>query len=460
MLLSFAQFEREVTAERIRDKFAASKRKGMWMGGVVPLGYDARERKLHVNMPEAETVQWLFASYLELGSVPLLREAAERRGMLSKRRSYKSGRNLGGTPLARGHLYAMLSNPVYIGKVRHKDRIHDGQHAAIVDEGTYDKVQAMLQANAATPRGSTTMQDRHLLTGLIFDETGDRLTPSHASKKGRRYRYYVSNRLLQAKRNQTDGWRLPADQVDRIVVNRIAALLTDRSSLAGMLSIGEAAIPAGRIMAMEIAAEQALSVLRTGTATEKRGLLHSWIGKITISRDEIRIEINLPILQGALLGEAEAIDTIAPAEPIVITLPMRLRRRGIEARLVLDNPSASSSKPDPALVNLLADANHFMEQLTSGNSGTLADLARKTGRAPTEISRILPLAFLAPDLVRKILEGRQPAELTAQTLKRTKPLPVMWSEQHLRLGFAPRQLTHRRITPAKHVASKTRPQRH
>ncbi len=309
----------------------------------------------------------------------------------------------------------MLSNPVYIGKVRHKDRIHDGQHAAIIDDGTYDTVQAMLQANAATPRGSTTVQDRHLLTGLIFDETGDRLTPSHASKKGRRYRYYVSNRLLQAKRNDTDGWRLPADQVDRIVVNRITALLADRAGLAGMLTIGEDAIPAGTIVAMDQAAEQALSVLRTGTATEKRNLLHSWIGKITISPDDDphRDQPGRSARRPAWRSRGNR-----------YRRPCRTDRHharrcscaGAASRpgWSSNNQSAPSTKPDQALVNLLADANDFMEQLTSGNCGTLADLARKTGRAPTEISRILPLAFLAPDIVRKIA-GRTPAGRTDRT---------------------------------------------
>ncbi len=455
MLLSFAQFEREVTAERIRDKFAASKRRGMWMGGVVPLGYDAADRKLNINQREAETVRWLYNSYLELGSVHRLREAAERCGIRSKARTYRSGKNLGGTPLTRGHLYAILSNPVYIGKVRHKDQIHDGQHEAIVEAATYNKVQALLEANASTPRGSITAQDRHLLTGLIHDETGDRLTPSHANKKGKRYRYYVSNRLLKGASKETDGWRLPADQVDRIVVNRITALLADRAGLIAIASAGDTVLAADAIPAMNKAAGHANTILATGTAMEKRRLLQSLIQRITITRDDITIAVNRPALRSALLGGHQNASVghggieygnalrdsigqerhLGPNEPIVIRIAMQLRRRGVEARLVFANEAGPKTRPDPALVSLLADANLFLEQLTSGICTTMAELAAATGQSATEISRIMPLAFLAPDIVRLILEGRQPVELTAQTLKRTKPLPASWSIQRQRLQF-------------------------
>ncbi len=458
MLLSFAQFEREVTAERIRDKFAASKRRGMWMGGVVPLGYDAADRKLHINRREAETVRWLFDSYLELGSVHRLREAAEQHGIRSKTRTYRSGKNLGGTPLTRGHLYAILSNPVYIGKVRHKDQINDGQHEAIIVAAAYDKAQALLQANASTPRGSITAQDRHLLTGLIFDETGDRLTPSHANKKGKRYRYYVSNRLLKGASKETDGWRLPADQVDRIIGSRITAMLADRAGLIEVASAGDTAMAADAIPAMNEAAGRATTILATGTAVEKRRLLQSLIERITITPDDIDIAVSRPALRSALVGGhpngnvghngighgRAALNSVRqerrlePTEPIVIRIAMRLRRRGVEgveARLVVANEASPETRPDRALVNLLADANLFLELLTSGTCTTMADLAAAAGQSATEISRIMPLAFLAPDIVRLILEGRQPVELTAQTLKRTKPLPASWSNQRQRLQF-------------------------
>lgn len=183
MLLSFAQFEREVTAERIRDKFAASKAKGMWMGGVVPLGYEVKDRKLIVNKAEARSVRWLFDTYLELGSVIRLRDAAEQQGIRSKRRTYKSGRNLGGKPLTRGHLHAILINPLYAGKIAYKGKIHNGQHAAIIDQETFDRVQALLKENSVRRLASNNFSQPHLLTGMLFDETGDRLSPTHASKK-------------------------------------------------------------------------------------------------------------------------------------------------------------------------------------------------------------------------------------------------------------------------------------
>jgi site-specific DNA recombinase len=204
VLLSFAQFEREVTAERIRDKIA-SKQKGFWMGGLPPLGYDVRDKQLVVNTAEADAVRKVFRLYLEIGSVRRLKEELNRRGMVSKRRCQGEGREVGGKPLARGHLYALLSNPLYVGKVRHRGVHYAGRHEPIVDEATFAAVQAQLAAQAPSRHTPTNQRGPHLLTGLLFDESGDRLSPTHAVKEGRRYRYYVSHRLIAARRTEREA---------------------------------------------------------------------------------------------------------------------------------------------------------------------------------------------------------------------------------------------------------------
>jgi DNA invertase Pin-like site-specific DNA recombinase len=190
MLLSFAQFEREVTGERIRDKIAASKRKGMWMGGMVPLGYEPMNRSLVINEAEAETVRTIYRLYLELGCVRHLKAELDRLSLRSKVR--QKGRNRGGLPFTRGHLYRILGNPVYVGEIQHKDRTFPGQHPAIIDRATWDTVQALLTANRQGHRRQANAAEPSLLAGILFDESGERLTPSHAQKGGRRYRYYVS----------------------------------------------------------------------------------------------------------------------------------------------------------------------------------------------------------------------------------------------------------------------------
>src|SRR5258708_15267086 len=184
VILSFAQFEREVTGERIRAKMAASKKKGLWMGGRVPLGYDPKDGTVVVNSPQAETVRTLFRLYRELGTVRLLKEAADRLGLVTRQRQQSSGKMTGGQPFSRGHLYQLLSNPIYVGQVAHKSARYAGRHDAIIDEETFDAVQRQLRDNAPARRSTTHDKAPSILTGLAFDDTRDRLCPTHASTTG------------------------------------------------------------------------------------------------------------------------------------------------------------------------------------------------------------------------------------------------------------------------------------
>jgi len=227
MLLSFAQFEREVTAERIRDKTAASKRKGMWMGGNVPLGYDPDGRTLKINEAEALTVRRLFELYLERGTLREVKELAEKEGLRSKRRQSPSGRSRGGKLLDRGQIQHLLSNPVYAGRIRHKGQVHEGQHAPIIVSDVWDRVQEMLKDGAAVQRGTRHTKHASPLAGKLFDETGDRLTPSHSRKNGKRLRYYISRRLIKERSEQhPDAWRLPADQIEQLLVDALSTRLS------------------------------------------------------------------------------------------------------------------------------------------------------------------------------------------------------------------------------------------
>ena len=189
--VSFAQFEREVTAERIRDKITASKKKGLWMGGLVPLGYDAKDRTLVVNEAEAQTVRTIFQLYLELGCARRVKEAADRRGLVSKYRRFDSGKTFGGVAFTRGQIYHLLSNPVYVGEIRHKRRSCPGRHPAIIDRAIFDAVNLRLKANASRVRAQVSAATPSPLAGKLTDETGERLTPSHAVMRGKRYCYYV-----------------------------------------------------------------------------------------------------------------------------------------------------------------------------------------------------------------------------------------------------------------------------
>src|SRR5215470_6158244 len=196
VLLSFAQFERDVTGERIRDKIAASKKKGMWMGGNVPLGYNASERTLVINPAEAETVRRIFSLYRELGCVRRVKDEADRLGLHTKRAARADGAERGGKPFTRGHIYAVLSNPIYTGQIAHKDQLYPGQHPALIDAETWAAVRDQVAGNAGAHRRRPKAAEPSLLAGLLVDAQGQRLTPSHAVKKGRRYRYYISAALI------------------------------------------------------------------------------------------------------------------------------------------------------------------------------------------------------------------------------------------------------------------------
>ncbi|WP_141138355.1 recombinase family protein, partial [Boseongicola aestuarii] len=239
MLLSFAQFEREVTAERIRDKIAASKKKGLWMGGNVPMGYEPDGRTLKVLEPEAETIRTLYRLYQELGTVRAVRDVADRMRLRTKERVAPSGRQSGGGPLDRGHIHHILTNPIYAGRIRHKGQVFEGQHSAIIDPDVWDDVQQQLQDKAAKRRsGSGWIDRRHAVTsplaGKVFDETGDRLTPTHSkTSTGKRLRYYVSRRLIQKSGDRRQaGWRLPAHDLEGLVASKVRERLDDASRIA------------------------------------------------------------------------------------------------------------------------------------------------------------------------------------------------------------------------------------
>src|SRR5246500_1259390 len=232
VLLSFAQFEREVIGERIRDKIAASKKKGMWMGGVPPLGYRAQAGKLIIVESEAETVRFIFRRYAELASVRLLKDELDVRGIQSRLQTSASGRLRGGKLFSRGALYLMLQNRIYRGEVVHKEQSHPGEHAPIIDQPLWDAVQAELAGKTAERNSGTRNRQPSLLAGMRFDGDGNRMTPSHAVKKGTRYRYYVSRSLITKDRSDDSaGLRLPAAEIEQLVSSRVHRWLLDPGSL-------------------------------------------------------------------------------------------------------------------------------------------------------------------------------------------------------------------------------------
>src|SRR6478672_1040464 len=221
VLLSFAQFEREVTSERIRDKIGASKRKGLWVGGVVALGYQAKHRKITVVADEAKTVRHIFRRYLDLGSLNLLLTDLRRTGIKTKLRPLSNGRTIGGIPFTRGSLAALLRNRFYIGEVRYKGEVFPGEQPAILDRALFEAVQTKLDQQR-TNHAKTRQQSQSLLMGRIFDDRGNRMTPSHAVKNGVRYRYYISSVLIQGPPDKAAKFnRVPASEIEKLILSAI-----------------------------------------------------------------------------------------------------------------------------------------------------------------------------------------------------------------------------------------------
>jgi DNA invertase Pin-like site-specific DNA recombinase len=457
ILLSFAQFEREVTGERIRDKIAASKKKGLWMGGQPALGYDVKERKLVVNEAEAETVRAIFRRYLDLGSVRELKAALDAEGVVSKRRRAANGEVYGGASFSRGALYQLLQNRVYRGEIAHKGAAYPGEHSAIVDEELWRQVHEKLEANGVDRRGSRDEAKlAYLLPGVVFDAAGQLMTPTYAVKKGVRYRYYVSRRLItdirSADRSEAGaGQRLPATELERLIVERLRAFLADADAIMAALSPRRGGAPAVR-RALAAAAD-IVQAITTGGEERTLALLRPFIARAQVHLDRIDIDLGADQLAEALLGgegsiatwfgssqnddrETDGASSAAAGNHVIrLTIPAWLRRAGMEMKFIRAGDDSGAPR-DASLVRMLVRATTLARHLASRPSSTLEEIGAKEGMGAPYAARLMRLNFLAPDIIIAILNGRQPVALTASKMMADTRLPLDWSEQRKALGFA------------------------
>ena len=427
VLLSFAQFEREVTGERIRDKIAASKKKGMWMGGNVPLGYEANERTLVINPAEAETVRRVFALYRELGCVRRVKEEADRLGLRTKCSTTANGAERGGKPFSRGHLYILLSNPIYTGRIAHKGELHPGQHSALIDDETWTAVRNQLAANTSHHRRRAKAAEPSLLAGLLVDARGERLTPSHAVKKGRRYRYYVSAApITDAGTDRAQGWRLAAREIEDAVIRILADALTSPAGLVERFAA--AGMPGDQLRKLLGRAARVKAAL-SGSPGERAKLVRELVEKIIVDEKILTIKLR----RGLLLGEdvASSASAAASDSAVELTATAAFTRRGAETKLVLPGlaPQKHSSRCDPALIKAIARGRAWFEELAAGRARSLNEVAKRDGISRRYIRRLVGLAFLSPQLIEAILHGRQSVALTATRLTELD-LPLDWMEQH------------------------------
>ncbi len=333
VLLSFAQFEREVTGERIRDKIAASKKKGMWMGGYAPVGYNIAEKKLVVDPESAPLVQMLFERYHALGCVSALKRELDRDGTTSRVWLSSTGLEHGGASFSRGILYKILRNPVYIGQISHKGVIYEGQHDAIINGELWEKVQAQLVGHAARSRGRTSVPMAELLKGKIFDPDGRPYSPTYTSKGNRRYRYYISQNLLQC-RDHPKGIiaRLPAQEFEDTVLNGIMSIFSENHLSA--------------IFGLEEHDSHIRYITANKTQIDSKKLAETCLSRVALQANSLMLELKAEVLKGQI-DEALALDM---QHPIVAQYQLELPfvvGRAKTGSLILSAPETAAEMNDP-----------------------------------------------------------------------------------------------------------------
>jgi site-specific DNA recombinase len=380
VLLSFAQFERELSSERVRDKIAASRRKGKWTGGTVPLGYEARDKKLIVNKAEAEVVRTIFRRYLDLQSFSKLVADLDRRGVVTKRRTTKIAKYNGAIPFTYGPLAHFLRNRLYIGETGHKDKWFPGEHAAIVDRKTFEQVQQLLGSKSAGRKAHRTASEA-LLMGKLYDDRGNRMSPSFSTNNGVRYRFYISSALLRGRKAEVGSvGRVPAAEIESTVLAALKTHQQQGQSDSASASIGD-------------------------------------VERVVIARDHL------------LITNAGAVDGDGANHEFRIAWSTKTK----DAAATMEDNGAPEVVRNESLIQSIVRAHAWVDCLRDGTYESIEQLAEANRLHPKVVRHALRLAFLSPEVTSAILEGKQPDGLTLPRVP--KLLPLSWMEHRRLLGY-------------------------
>jgi DNA invertase Pin-like site-specific DNA recombinase len=408
VLLSFAQFEREVTSERIRDKIAASKRKGLWVGGPLPLGYDMKDGKIAVVESEAEQVRLIFRRYLELSGVNALVRDLKERNIRTKARMLATGSTRGGIPFERGTLFYLLRNRFYVGEVRYKGEILPGEQPAIMDRALFDAVQQKL-TDQWTTRTRVRNPGDHLLTGLLFDDAGHAMAPTHATKAGIRYRYYVSRPCLHGETKTAkvgSVTRVPATDIEEVVVKSLNEHLRNQGGMPASAIPGHGAI-------VEV------------------------IDRIDVHKDRLMVRLR----SRESPGTTKSADDIEPTDDRLLSIPWQKPPSKRFREILLPHGSSRNElrpeRPERRLrlVSAIARGRRWLDEMISGSVTEAEQIAVRERCSVRQVNMTISLAFLAPKLVRAAVEGRLPRGIN---IARLRDAPAEWSRQFEALGLNPR----------------------
>jgi site-specific DNA recombinase len=375
------------------------------MGGTPPIGYALKDQKLLVDHKQAQVVRHIFRRYAALKSVAKLCRELQAQGYRTKSFTSVAGRSYGGNAFTRGHLYRILQNRIYLGEVAHKDAAHKGEHAAIVERVLWDKVHQVMAPNRRAASTGRRYESNSLFKGLVFDDAGNRMSPAHANKAGRRYRYYVSQALLQQRKESAGSLpRLPAYDFEKLVSGRIGEVLREDTRM-----------------------KAALGKLGWNNERDRHRLLRIIIKRIDVAKGVVRVQLDPA---AALADQAMGLQP----EPKTIELSLDLVKGAGGVEIAMGKQSGEiSPRLNPALINGIARGYLWRNRLLGGQVGSVVEIARKARVNPRYVIRMMRMGFLAPDIVEAILEGRQTAAVTVELFR--KPIPLDWSEQRLMLGF-------------------------
>jgi site-specific DNA recombinase len=414
VLLSFAQFEREVTGERIRDKIAASKKKGMWMGGTPPIGYEVNGRRLEVVRDQAATVQHIFRRYTELGCITLLARDLARDGMRTRRYSSTAGRSFGGCAFSRGHVHRILTNRMYLGQIEHRGAVYPGEHAAIIDEELWERVQTRIAANRNGHKRSKAVDPSSPLPGKVFDDAGNLMTAVRARKGSREHRYYVSRAILDQRRDQGGSvTRVPAVLLET-AVRRIVQNSASKSFIS----------PPARL------------VRGDGGEGQRRTDLFSDIRRVVVSAQHLHIEM-MNLDKSGLDADSTSVNGSSNSdESVLLKVPFELERRRGLARVVRPSDGAvTQGAVNGALVKVIVKGTEWARWLLTGEVPSVREVARKAGVSTSYVSRLIRYAFLAPEISEAILDGRPGVSLVE--FGQSGMLPLGWAQQGQLVDLSP-----------------------
>jgi len=412
ILLSFAQFEREVTGERIRDKKAASAKRGIWTSGRPPIGYKLENKKLVPDEDKISTITTIFEKYLEFEGMLKLKQYLDENNIKSR-----TGKNF-----SKGNLYKILSNKIYIGLISHKGNEYKGEHEGIIDRWTFSKVQELLAKNRNNNKCKHTAKSPSLLAGKLFDDNGNRMTPSHSNKKGKRYRYYLSQALIQGNINQAGTiTKIPAGEIETFVQKEIKYFLANKDRIQEYIS--EFAVH-----------KQKLILSRDSEVELKNDFMRAILAKVVLYKEKVEIIIcKNQLVKGleCIITESPLFDEAKnkPENPITISQDVRISttsRKG--SVLVVNNAEKKEVNINSFLVNIIAKGHYWNKQIREGKFETAKEIAESEKEHNVDyVKKAIRLNILSPRIVESILSGSQPADLTVEKLCSIKTLD--WAEQ-------------------------------